>query len=69
MVYGRAAHMKYYEIRIFNKRGKTSLVFHQLHLDDQSAIQAAMDIAEDHTFDVWRGMDCIYAVPVTGRIS
>ena len=52
--------MKHYEIRVFNKQGRTSLVFHQLHLSDKAAISAAMEIAGDRAFDIWRGMDCIF---------
>ena len=53
--------MKYYEIRVFDVHGRTSLVFHQIHSDDSAAVQAAAAIAEEDEFDVWRGMDCIYA--------
>ena len=56
--------MKYYETRIFNKQGRTSLIFHQLHFDDRAAIQAAKTLAGDQEFDLWRGMDCIYATGV-----
>lgn len=57
--------MKYYEIRVFNLHGRTSLVYHQLHLNDWMAIQAAKEIAGDQAFDLWRGMDCIYATQLT----
>lgn len=53
--------MKHYEIRVFNKVGRTSLIYHQIHLGDRAAIVAAMEIAGDRAFDVWRGMDCIFA--------
>jgi len=52
--------MKHYEIRVFNSQGKTSLIFHKLHINDQSAILAAQEIAGDRAFDLWRGMDCVF---------
>ena len=57
--------MKHYEIRVFNKLGRTSLIFHQIHQDDRSAIQAAKQIAGEQGFDLWRGMDCIFASQTT----
>ncbi|HEX4647026.1 MAG TPA: hypothetical protein VH598_15595 [Verrucomicrobiae bacterium] len=57
--------MKHYEIRVFNKLGKTSLIFHQIHLNDRAAIEAAMQVAGDQAFDLWRGMDCIFASQIT----
>ena len=57
--------MKHYEIRVFNERGKTSLIFHKIHANDQAAILAAKEIAGDHPFDLWRGMDCICEAEVT----
>jgi len=56
--------MKHYEIRVFNKLGKTSLIFHKLHVNDRAAILAAKEIAGDQAFDLWRGMDCIYSAQV-----
>jgi hypothetical protein len=53
--------MKYYEIRIFNAKGSTSLIFHRLHSNDRAAVQAAREIAEDRQFDVWQGMECIFS--------
>jgi len=52
--------MKHYEIRVFNSQGRTSLIFHKLHVNDQAAIFAAKEIAGDQAFDLWRGMDCIF---------
>jgi len=57
--------MKHYEIRVFNSHGKTSLIFHQLHVNDRAAIQAAKEVAGEQAFDLWRGMDCIFAAQVT----
>ncbi len=56
--------MKYYEIRVFNRDGRASLIFHQLHINDAVAIKAAKEVAEEQPFEVWRGMDCIHMVPV-----
>jgi hypothetical protein len=53
--------MKYYEIRVFNRRGRASLVFHQLLVNDSNAIRVATEIAEEQAFEVWRGMECIHA--------
>lgn len=63
--------MKYYEIRVFNSHGRASLIFHQLHVNDAVAIEAAKEIAEEQPFEVWRGMDCIHIVPAgsTMRLS
>jgi len=49
--------MKQYEIRVFDDKGKTSLVFHRTHSDDQVAIEDAIELAGDRAFDLWRGMD------------
>jgi hypothetical protein len=57
--------MKHYEIRVFNKHGKTSLIFHKLHLNDWAAILAAKEIAGDQAFDLWHGMDCIFVAQVS----
>ena len=54
--------MKQYEIRVFDDRGKTSLVFHRTHSDDQVAIEDAIELAGDRAFDLWRGMDCLFAL-------
>ena len=57
--------MKHYEIRVFSKQGKTSLIFHKMHVNDQTAISAAKEIAGNQPFDLWRGMDCVFE----GRFS
>lgn len=61
----KAAAMKYYEIRVFNRDGRASLIFHQLHANDSVAIKAAEEIAEEQPFEVWRGMDCIHVMPAS----
>jgi hypothetical protein len=53
--------MKHYEIRVLNEDGKTSLIYHSLHLDDGAAFQAAREIANGKAFDLWCGMDCVFA--------
>jgi hypothetical protein len=60
--------MKYYEIRVFNRDGRASLIFHQLHANDSVAIKAATEIAEEQPFEVWRGMDCIHVVPTSSTM-
>ena len=52
--------MDQYEIRIFRDDGGTSLILAAIQFDDNTAIQAARNLARTHKFEVWRGMDCIY---------
>jgi hypothetical protein len=66
-IHPRSNPTKDYEIRVFNEHGKTSLIFHKLHLNDRVAIQSAKEIAGDQAFDLWRGMDCIFAVQVVSN--
>lgn len=56
--------MKYYEIRVFNAAGRTSIIYHRLHTNDQAAILAGKEIAGDRAFDLWRGMDCVFIAHV-----
>jgi hypothetical protein len=30
-------------------------------MDDSAAFQAAKDIADGQAFDLWRGMECVFA--------
>jgi len=55
------AQMNKYEIRILGEDGKTKLVHHARHSDDTAAFQAAKEIAGGQAFDLWRGMDCVFA--------
>jgi hypothetical protein len=59
--------MKEYEIRLFDDSGKTTLVFHRLHADDQVAIEEAIDLAGDRAFDLWRGMHCLFAADLAAH--
>ena len=51
--------MKSYEIRVVDETG-IALIYHLLHPDDRTAIEAAIAFAEDRAFDLWRGMDCLF---------
>ena len=57
--------MNEYEIRVMGRDGKTRLIYYARHLDDLAAFQAAKEIADGQTFDLWRGMDCVFA----GQVS
>ena len=52
--------MKSYEVRVFDECGR-SLIYHRHYTDDRSAIEAARALADEKTFDLWRGMVCIMA--------
>jgi hypothetical protein len=49
-----------YEIRILSPDGSTALIAAEIHLCDSSAIRSARGLADGLSFEVWRGMDCIY---------
>jgi hypothetical protein len=34
-----------------------------MHLNDHAAVRAAKKFAGDRSFEVWRGLDCIYGTP------
>ena len=61
MVNHDPAQTKHYEIRVLSEDGKTKLVYHARHSDDRAAFQAAIEIADGQAFDLWRGMDCVFA--------
>jgi len=52
--------MQHYDIRILKDDRHTSMLFEGMYLSDHSAIRAAKNMADGNTFEVWRGMDCIY---------
>jgi hypothetical protein len=51
--------MNDYEIRILNE-GRTQAVIEVTHLSDHAAIRAAQKYAGGKSFEVWRGLDCVY---------
>jgi hypothetical protein len=53
--------MREYEIRILRSDRKTDIIMGMMHLSDHAAIRAAKKLAEARPFEVWRGLDCIYA--------
>lgn len=59
--------LKHYEIRVLGEDGKTKLIYHARHVDDMAAFQAAKEIADGQTFDLWRGMDCVFAGRFAGH--
>ncbi|HWX90767.1 MAG TPA: hypothetical protein VNY75_10700 [Rhizomicrobium sp.] len=54
--------MEDYEIRILSD-GRTQAVIEAMHLNDHAAIRAAQKYAGGKSFEVWRGLDCIYGAP------
>ena len=51
-----------YEIRVLSS-GHATLIIEQTHLSDHAAVRSARKFAGDRPFEVWRGIDCIYAPP------
>jgi hypothetical protein len=58
--------MDNYEIRILSE-GHTQTVIEAVHLNDHAAIRAAQKFADGKSFEVWRGLDCIYGPPASAR--
>ena len=52
--------MREYEIRVLSS-GHATLIIEQTHLSDHAAVRAARKFAGDRPFEVWRGVDCIFA--------
>jgi len=52
--------MHEYEIRVLSS-GHAALIAEEIHLNDDAAIRSARKLAGDRPFEVWRGVDCIYA--------
>jgi hypothetical protein len=52
--------MHEYEIRVLTV-GRGDTVIELLHLNDHAAIRAAKKLANGKRFEVWRGLDCVYA--------
>jgi hypothetical protein len=53
--------MDEYEIRVLNSNGTCSAIIEQIQLNDHAAIRSAQKMARGQQFEVWRGLDCIYA--------
>ena len=60
--------MREYEIRVLSS-GHATMIIEQTHLSDHAAIRAARKFAGDRSFEVWRGIDCIYTLPEPPRTS
>lgn len=63
--------MREYEIRVLSS-GHATMIIEEIHLNDHAAVRSARKFAGDRPFEVWRGIDCIYAPtkgpqPVAGR--
>ena len=54
--------MQEYEIRVLSS-GHPILVTEAKYFSDHAAVRAAKSLAHDRQFEVWRGLDCIYAPP------
>ena len=52
--------MREYEIRVLSS-GHVALIVEEIHFNDHAAIRSARKYAGDRPFEVWRGVDCIYA--------
>ena len=52
--------MDEYEIRVLNSNGTCSAIIEQIQLNDHAAIRSGQKMAHGHSFEVWRGLDCIY---------
>ncbi|HET7083851.1 MAG TPA: hypothetical protein VFI23_03710 [Rhizomicrobium sp.] len=58
--------MHEYEIRVLSA-GHTVLILEETHLSDHAAVRSGRKFAGDKAFEVWRGLDCIYAPPKARR--
>ena len=57
-----------YEIRVLNSNGTCSAIIEQIQLNDHAAIRSAQKMARGQKFEVWRGLDCIYAGSVAAPV-
>jgi len=58
--------MREYEIRVLSS-GHATVIIEQTHLSDHAAVRSARKFAGDLPFEVWRGLDCIYAPEKAAR--
>jgi len=49
-----------YEIRVLSS-GHPIVITEAMHLSDHEAVRSARNLAGERLFEVWRGLDCIYA--------
>jgi hypothetical protein len=54
--------MHEYRIKVLSS-GHPIVVIDAAHVSDHDAVKSAKDLADDKQFEVWRGLDCIYAPP------
>lgn len=59
--------MHEYEIRVLSA-GHAVFIIEEMHLSDHAAVRSAKKFAGDRTFEVWRGLDCIYEPPAATRV-
>lgn len=65
---GESAVMREYEIRVLSG-GRPTLIIEEIHLSDHSAVRSARKFAGERPFEVWRGIDCIYAAVEAPRVA
>jgi hypothetical protein len=51
-----------YEIRVLSS-GHPIVINEAMYLSDHTAVRSARDLAGGRPFEVWRGLECIYAPP------
>jgi hypothetical protein len=61
---GLVGFMHEYQIRVLSS-GHPIVIDDAMHPDDHAAMKSARTLAGDRPFEVWRGLDCIYAPPKT----
>lgn len=52
--------MHEYEVRVLSS-GHAIFIIEEIHLSDHAAMRSAKNLAGEKAFEVWRGLDCIYA--------
>lgn len=60
--------MREYEIRVLSS-GHATVIIEQTHLSDHAAVRSARKFAGNLPFEVWRGLDCIYAPEKKARAA
>jgi hypothetical protein len=58
--------MQQYEIRVLSSGHPISII-EAGYFSDHAAVRSAKNLAKDRPFEVWRGLDCIYAPPKPPR--
>jgi len=57
-----------YEIRVLQGDDYPTLITSNISGSDAAAILAARKLADGNNFEVWRGMQCIYALSRADRV-